>query len=197
MSKVIGITGSIACGKSYVSKYLSNLGYEVIDTDIISHEITQDNSIYLSDIKKHFPTCVKNGKLQRKELSNIIFNDKSKREELNNILHPIIFNQVKTMINKSQSDIIFLDVPLMFEAHFDVICDKIICVYTDLDIQIERLIKRDNIKKEDAIKKINSQMKLKDKMELCDYLIYSINDYDIVNQNILNVLNKIKEDFYA
>lgn len=197
MSKVIGITGSIACGKSYVSNYLISLGYEVIDTDLISHKITEDNSKYLPLIEDNFPSTVINNKLDRKKLSNIIFNDANKRKELNNILHPIILNEVIMMINSSHSDIIFLDVPLMFEAHFDSICDKIICVYTDYNIQIERLIKRDNITKDEAILRINSQMDLKKKMELSDYLIYSINDYDKVNQNILNVLNKIKEEYYA
>lgn len=197
MSKVIGITGSIACGKSYVSNYLISLGYEVIDTDLISHKITEDNSKYLPLIEENFPSTVIDNKLDRKKLSNIIFNDANKREELNNILHPIILNEVKMMINSSHSDIIFVDVPLMFEAHFDSICDKIICVYTDYNIQIERLIKRDNISCDEAILRINSQMDLKKKMELSDYLIYSINDYDKVNQNILNVLNKIKEEYYA
>ncbi len=197
MSKVIGITGSIACGKSYVSNYLTSLGYEVIDTDLISHKITEDNSKYLPLIEDNFPSTVINNKLDRKKLSNIIFNDAKKREELNNILHPIILNEVIMMINSSHSDIIFLDVPLMFEAHFDSICDKIICVYTDYNIQIERLIKRDNISRDEAILRINSQMDLKKKMELSDYLIYSINNYDKVNQNILNVLNKIKEEYYA
>ena len=163
MRYVIGITGSIACGKSFVSKTLNDMGYPVIDTDLISHNLTADNTKVNDDLASYFPEAVSNGFLNRKKLGQIIFNDAKRRSKLNEILHPLIFKETKEAIDKNDG-IIFVDVPLMFEAHFDVLCDKIICVYTEKSSQLGRLMKRDNISASEALKKIESQKQKEEKI---------------------------------
>lgn len=196
MRYVIGITGSIACGKSFVSSFLSKAGYKVIDTDRISHNITADGANVNSELAKAFPEAVRNGVLNRKELANIVFNNPKRREILNSILHPIIYEITKNEINNSDG-IIFVDVPLMFEAHFDELCDRIICVYTDFNTQINRLISRDSISYKEALNKINSQMSLKEKMEKSDYLLKSEEDFNDTINNITTILENIKEAYYV
>lgn len=196
MKYVIGITGSIACGKSFVTSTLRNLGYPTIDTDKISHDLTADGSVANEALALKFPEAINNGRLNRKILGEIVFNDKIRREELNHILHPLIYQMTEELINKYDG-IIFVDVPLMFEAHFDKLCDKIICVYTSYESQIERLMSRDSITYEEAIKKINSQMPLKDKMEKSDFLLKSEENFDDTVNNIKIILNKIREEYYA
>lgn len=197
MKCIIGITGSIACGKSFVSNYLSQKGYCVIDTDKISHEITLPNEIGYLEIKKHFPTVIENETINRKKLADLIFNNALLRQELNNILHPIIKKRCIDDINKSNEKLIFLDVPLLFEAGFDDLCNTIICVSVSKDIQIQRLIERDNISYEEAIKKIDSQMDLKEKMARSHYIINNDFDHSTTIMYIEEILNKLKEKYYA
>ncbi len=193
MTKVVGITGSIACGKSYVSNYLIKKGYEVIDTDYISHEITKKGQIGYMRLKQEFPEAFAGEELDRKILGQIIFNDYSKKEKLNNILHPIIYNECKKLINEAKNDIIFLDVPLLFEAHFDTLCDITVCVYTSSDTQLKRLMNRDLLSMDEAIKRIDAQMPLDTKMKLADLLIKSEEDFKLTNDNIENMIKLIKE----
>ena len=196
MRYVIGITGSIACGKSFVSKTLNDKRYHLIDTDLISHNLTADNTKVNDDLASYFPEAVSNGFLNRKKLGQIIFNDAKRRSKLNEILHPLIFKETKEAIDKNDG-IIFVDVPLMFEAHFDVLCDKIICVYTEKSSQLDRLMKRDNISASEALKKIESQMPIEEKIKKSDFILKSEEDFTDTKKNIMDILAKIKEEYYA
>lgn len=196
MRYVVGITGSIACGKSFVAKTLKDLGYSVVDTDKISHLLTADGSYANKELASDFPEAVKDGRLNRAILGQIVFNDKTRRLRLNQILHPLIYKITKEKIEENDG-IIFIDVPLMFEAHFDTLCDKIICVYTDKDTQIKRLMERDRLSYDDAQKKINSQMPLEEKMARSDFLLKSEEDFFDTKKNIDKILTLIKEEYNA
>ena len=196
MRYVVGITGSIACGKSFVAKTLEDLGYSVVDTDKISHLLTADGSCANKELASDFPEAVKDGRLNRAILGQIVFNDKTRRLRLNQILHPLIYKITKEKIEENDG-IIFVDVPLMFEAHFDTLCDKIICVYTDKDTQIRRLMERDRLSYDDAQKKINSQMPLEEKMARSDFLLKSEEDFFDTKKNIDKILTLIKEEYNA
>ena len=172
------------------------MGYPVIDTDLISHNLTADNTKVNDDLASYFPEAVSNGFLNRKKLGQIIFNDAKRRSKLNEILHPLIFKETKEAIYKNDG-IIFVDVPLMFEAHFDVLCDKIICVYTEKSSQLDRLMKRDNISASEALKKIESQMPIEEKIKRSDFILKSEEDFTDTKKNIMDILAKIKEEYYA
>ena len=85
----------------------------------------------------------------------------------------------------------------MFEAHFDVLCDKIICVYTEKSSQLDRLMKRDNISASEALKKIESQMPIEEKIKRSDFILKSEEDFTDTKKNIMDILAKIKEEYYA
>lgn len=192
MKKVYGITGGISSGKSTVVDYLLNKGYIVIDADKISREITSSNSEVISEIKKHFgQDYFTNRILDRKKLANLIFNDECKRLLLNSICHPVIKREIIKEINKYNCDIIFIDVPLLYESGFNDLCDEVIVVYVNRDIQINRLMNRDLISFNYALKKIESQMSLNKKRELAGYVIYNNGTYDLLVNNIEELLEDI------
>ena len=183
MRKVLGLTGSIASGKSTVSKKLKELGYKVIDCDAINHEILAKDNIGYLEVVRYFGKDIldENLEINRKKLGTIIFNDSTLKEKLNQILHPIIKDRVIEEIKKIDDGMVFLDCPLLFETDFHKLCDMNIVVYINLDTQIHRLMQRDGITFPDALKKIYAQMPLDEKLELADYVIdncHSLGDLD-------------------
>ncbi len=192
MSSVIGITGGIASGKSTITKYLKSLGYKIIDADDITHKLYKKGARGYNMIIQEFGDSLDdNGAINRNKLREIILNNKDSLKKLNDIMHPIIKDEIIKEINESNG-IIFLDVPLLFEAHFDDLCDKTVLIYVPYNIQLERLMKRDNINEKLAKKKIDIQMKLDDKKELSDYVIDNSLDIDKTLSYIDNMLEELK-----
>ena len=183
MKKIIGLTGSIASGKSTVSSKFKQLGYQVIDCDEINHSILLNGSIGYTNVVAEFGSDIldENNEIDRKKLGNIIFNDKTSKEKLNQILHPLIKMIVKDEIDKVEDGLVFLDCPLLFETDFHELCDLKIVVYVNMDMQISRLMERDGITFPEALKKIYAQMSLDEKLALADYVLdncHSLGDLD-------------------
>jgi dephospho-CoA kinase len=114
MGKKIAITGGIGSGKSTVSNILKVKGYPVYSCDEIYAELV-NSKIYIDEIKKVFPTAVKQGKIDKKCLAEIIFSDKQERTRLNEIAHPLIMQTLLARMNESDSQIVFAEVPLLLE----------------------------------------------------------------------------------
>lgn len=175
---VVGLTGSIASGKTLVTNYLKKLNYQVIDSDEISH-----NVLFIDDVKKEVVNTfgeqvLINNVIDRKILGNIIFNDSNKKTLLESIMFPYIVSEIKKQLSLL-SGIVFLDAPLLLEYNLEYLVDKIIVIKVEEDIQIKRLMERDNITKEFAIKKIKSQLPSSEKEKYANYIID--NSYDINN----------------
>ena len=162
---IIGLTGGIASGKSTVSIYLEKLGAKIVDADKMAKSLSNRKDI-IEKLVLDFGNKILDGdgNLDRKKLKEIVFSDKNQLKKLNNIFHSEIRKEFKKIKSESlESEIIIFDVPLLFESHIDMECEEVILVYLDKDTQIERIIKRDNIKKDLALKIINSQMSLEEK----------------------------------
>ncbi|MDE6241104.1 MAG: dephospho-CoA kinase [Anaeroplasmataceae bacterium] len=194
MKKVVGITGGIASGKSTVCKYLISLGYPVIDSDEISRNLSQKKMPIYNVILESFGLeyFLPNLELDREKLGRYIFSNMDARQKLNTITHPIIVEEMKNLIQKSEENLIFLDIPLLFEAKLSYLCDTIVCVYVDKETQIERLMRRDGISREYALSKISSQMSLEEKRNQSDFVIESKPSFKETQENIKKILNKIK-----
>lgn len=189
MSLWIGITGGIASGKSTVGKFLKELGYKVIESDDIVKDLLATNQVVLSSIQAAFPEAFEKGLLQKDILAKIIFSDEKKREILNQIIHPLVKESIIQQAEsvKDEDEILFIDIPLLYEAKFEDVVDLIIVVYVDYSTQVERLMKRDNINKKYAIKKIASQMSLEIKKKRADFVI----DNTSTEQEMKNRLHEI------
>ncbi len=196
---VIGITGGIASGKSHVVDVISKMGYEVIDSDKISYELSlKGNKVYNEIINTFGEEYVlSNGEIDRKKLGRLIFNSEKDKQKLNEISHPYIIQEIKKRLKESQGAIVFLDIPLLYEAKLEYLCDKIICVYLDKTKQIERLMARDGIDYEYALKKINSQIDLQIKAKQSDYIINSYGSLEQTETITKNLIEKIKGELYG
>jgi dephospho-CoA kinase len=182
---VLGLTGGIATGKSTASKIFKKLGAYIIDADKISHEVSKSKEI-INEVKKKFGTeVIINNKIDREKLGKIIFNDPQKRMELNNIMHPVIIREILKKIDENrEKKLIILDIPLLYEAKLENLCDKVLVVWVKKEVQIERIIKRDNKPRELALKIIESQMDISKKIKMADYNIEN-------NESISELENKI------
>lgn len=187
---VYGITGSIATGKSTVSNYLRSLGYLVIDSDKIVHELLKTKIIIDKIVSVFGKDVLVNNQLDKKLLAKLIFNDDSLRNRLNSIIHKEVFNVIERRINECGLPFAFIDVPLLFEAGFDVLCNKTICVYVNKETEVTRLMNRDNIDEDFAIKKISSQMSIEDKKLKANYIIDNSGDLCYTYKQIDELLNK-------
>ena len=174
-SKIIGLTGSIATGKSQVSKYLKDKGIKVVDADLIARDVANYKSVK-NKIKKVFGDDLYiDDQLDRKKLAEIIFANKIHRQKLNGIMHPEIYKEINKK-TRGKEDLVFVDIPLLFENEdinkkYGLDFDEIWLVYVDRETQIRRLMDRDGISREYAEKKINSQISVEEKRKKADVII--------------------------
>lgn len=188
---IIGITGSIGTGKTTLSKYLKELGYLVINTDEIAHQV-----LTYPDVIEKVGRLISNdvmdgGIINRKRLGNIVFSDSKKLEILNDITHPIIFALTKDKIRET-SKTVFVEIPLLFETNFTELVDKTLVIFTSKEIQLKRLSKRSNLSETEMINLINKQMDLKEKIKRADYLIDNSETINKMKKQVLELLEKEK-----
>ena len=172
----IGLTGSIACGKSAVSQYLRELGYFVADADAISRSLTAPGGQALPLLREAFGDGIFDGDvLSRQRLGNLVFGDAEKRGQLNAILHPLIIRTVHDELaaHDAPDTLVFGDVPLLYECGMAHMFDRIFVVSASRETQIARLLARDGLSREDAQRRIDAQMPLERKRALADAVIDS------------------------
>ncbi len=142
---VIGLTGSIGMGKSLTTKMFYSHNIHVFDADKEVHKILlEKGSIYIK-IAKIFPESIDNEIINRKKLGNIVFYDPVKMDILEHIMHPYLEKKILSFLRKSRQlkrKIIVLDIPLLFETHFDRLCNYTVTVTTSKIIQRQRVLRR-------------------------------------------------------
>lgn len=172
----VAVTGGIASGKSLAGKVLQEMGYTVIDTDIISRNLSLSGGEgYLKIVEAFGENIISyNGEIDRGKLANIVFNDKSSLDKLNNIMHPLIEKELFVTIEKHITEkIVFVLIPLLFESILINRFDKIWLILADEKIRIERAAKRDNSIKEEIKKRINNQINYEKMSNLAHTVLYN------------------------
>ena len=193
MKKVIGVTGSIGSGKSTVCRKIREMGYVVIDCDKVGHDILLRNHCGFAAVVAAFgEDIIGDDGIDRKKLGNLIWNDQAKRELLNSITHPIIREEVTNLINNNNQELVFMECPLLFETDFIELCDKSIVVYSDMDNQIHRLMKRDGITFPEALNRIYAQMDTKEKIDRADFIIDNCHNIGDLDWQIKQIIDKLK-----
>lgn len=192
---ILGLTGSIGSGKSTVSNFFLEMGFKIFDADIIAKNILNSEKIK-KEIQKEFGEKYidSNGNINTKKLKEEVFNNKERLKKLNSLIHPKVRERFEELRDeyKNKNEIIVFDVPLLFEAEYEELCDQIIVVDIDPQIQIERIKLRDNLD-EDLIKKIiNSQMSREEKLSKAHIVIENNGTVELLKDKVKNVIEKIK-----
>ena len=194
----VGLTGSIAVGKSYVCEVFRELGAFVLDADQTAREVVQPNTNGLRLITKAFGDEIlhPNGELDRIKLGTIIFTDEAKRQLLNAIVHPLVIEKQNEWLRRIESEksdaICIVDAALMIESGGYKRFDKLIVVWCDSDIQLKRLMLRNNLSVEEALKRINSQMPQDEKKLYADFLIDTSEGFVAAEQQTYEVFRQLK-----
>lgn len=172
MGLILGLTGGIATGKSTVVNVFKNLGFPIVDADIIAREVVEPGSIGLAEIVSVFGTNIINsdGSLNRKKLGVLIFSDAQKRKILNKILSPLIKERILAEIEskKDKASLIIVDIPLLYEGGYDKFVDQVAVVYIPEKLQLLRLMKRDHLSENEALQRIQSQLSIEEKKKNAD-----------------------------
>lgn len=155
----IGLTGGIGCGKTTVSRLFSDLNVPIIDADEISHQLVQPNQLALQKIQATFGRefILENGQLNRASLKNHIFESIDAKQQLEAILHPLIFQEISNQIEKLDATYCIISIPLLFETNSQSLVDRILVIDCDIQTQIERVQKRDNLSLDRIQKIIDTQ----------------------------------------
>ncbi|MBO4920237.1 MAG: dephospho-CoA kinase [Erysipelotrichaceae bacterium] len=179
----IAITGTIGSGKTAVSDYLRSKGYDVFDCDRVNAELLEENKKGYKAVKKLFPECFEGNTLDKKKLAVEVFSDPEKKQKLEETMHPLILKELK----KRKDDPLFAEVPLLFEAGWDVYFDRNLLIVAD-----EKLLKKRMEERGFSVKqyqeRLKSQMPADEKIKRADKIIYnngSLNDLYVMIDNWL------------
>ncbi|MEW4219297.1 dephospho-CoA kinase [Rossellomorea marisflavi] len=176
MANIIGLTGGIASGKSTVSAFLQYKGYTIIDADLAARMVVEvGQPAYLAIVEAFGKGILQeNGQIDRAGLGAIIFNDQSKRNLLNGIVHPAVRSMMlshKDEAIENGKQTVIMDIPLLFESDLTWMVDRTIVVTVEEDVQLSRLMKRNELTEEEAASRISSQLPLREKAEKADAVI--------------------------
>ena len=177
LRKCFALTGSIGTGKSTVALILAELGAHILDTDLIAREVVEPGEPALDEIREFFGERVINddGTLNRELLREEIIRDPQSREKLNSITHPrinsVVFDRIRRFNSLEDGNPVIVDVPLLFESGWDRMLPRIILVYVPIEVQIERLMDRDNLDRDTAGLTVAAQMSIEDKKDKASFII--------------------------
>lgn len=189
----IGITGSIACGKSTVSDYLIAKGYTIIDADKLGHVALTSDDVKRKLAEKFGDEILENNEISREKLGKLVFGNDDNLKILNSIIHPKIRELIlKLQEEHKDEDLVFLDIALLYEVNFTDLVEIVAVVYVDEDVQLERLMMRNSLPKEEAIKRVESQMSPREKASLGDFVINNSYSKEDTFQQIDEILEKLK-----
>ena len=174
--KIVGLTGGISSGKSTVSSYLKQLKIPVIDADEVARKVVEPNSQGAREIRKTFGSDVfeEDGSLNRQKLGSLIFSNAENRQKLDDLLQPLIkimiLDEIEEYRQKGENMIV-LDLPLLFEKQYEELCEDIIVVYISKELQLERLMRRNQYTKQEALSRIDSQLSIEEKRKRATVLL--------------------------
>ncbi|QNU68363.1 dephospho-CoA kinase [Ruminiclostridium herbifermentans] len=199
-SIVLGVTGGIGSGKSTVCKILSDLGAEIIDADVISRQIVMPGENALIELINTFGKDIVDdfGQLKRKRLSEIVFEDRDKLQKLNSIMHKHVARIIQARVNEltmQKSRIIVIDAPIPIKTGFLDLCDKVWTVSAQMELRIDRIIKRSGLTYNEALSRIKSQISDEEYISIANTVIYNDGDYLKLKEEVQNEFNSILEKY--
>jgi len=196
----IGLTGSIGVGKSFVASVLAELGCQVLDADDTAREVVAPGSAGLEDVVAEFGDQIlrADGTLDRSKLGTLVFENADRRAVLNAILHPYIIAQQDQRLREWEvqdpDGIAIVDAALMIESGGYKRFDKLIVVYCRPEVQIGRLMARNNLSRVDAERRISTQMSQEDKKKFADYLIDTSDGFEAARKRTEKIYGELTKE---
>lgn len=188
------LSGGIATGKSTACSLLKIHGFSIIDADIIAREELEKSK---EEIRELFGAEVfQGGNVDRAKLASVIFDSTQDREKLNALLHPKIQQRIETLAKSLDEKGVpyIMDIPLFFESG-KYSCKKTIVVYAPKDIQLERLVKRENFSLEEATKRVNAQMSIEEKRAKADWIIDNSKDLKHLQREVEKFVEYVRGEY--
>ncbi|MGE5627178.1 MAG: dephospho-CoA kinase [Solirubrobacterales bacterium] len=189
----IGLTGGIGSGKSTISKYISELGFKVVDADVVSREVLELYPEITEEVRKQFGDefFMENNQLDRKKFGKCLFQNREKLKQYEKIIIPYIkkeiYKRIET-IEKEGEAVCFLDAPTLIENGMHKEMDKNILVWADRNIQVKRIIERDKMSLLDVNNRINAQMSLEDKKKVVDFVVNNSGKIEDTKKDIYKII---------
>lgn len=190
----IGLTGNIAAGKSEVEKIFNKLGVKSICADSIVHELFRKDSVKNEVISLFGKDILQANNIDRKKLGQIVFSEKEKKEALEKFIHPLVVKEINDFFEKNKTEkIVVADIPLLFESGLEYLVDKIILVYADDKIRLERIKIRNGFDEEHIKKIMDAQLSQEIKKEKSDFIIMNENKtLEMLEIDIKEIIEKLK-----
>lgn len=195
--RVIGLTGGVASGKSTVSRILKSLGAEIIDVDIIGRDVVTKGSPCLEEIIRHFGRGIllEDGSLDRKKLGSIVFKDRNELQYLNGIMHPVMIDRVKLLLEEmkrqQKMDKVVVDAAILIEMGLHRLVDEVWVVSIPRELQVERLMKRDGISRARAEAMVGAQMSAEQKRQYADIIIENTGSVEELEKRVKKLWMKL------
>ncbi|MGP4067508.1 dephospho-CoA kinase [Halobacillus sp. B29] len=195
MTVVIGLTGSIASGKSTVSQMFSRFNIPVVDADRLSRKVVEPGEPAYNKIVEAFGYQIlqDDRTIDRKRLGKIIFSDEEKRQQLNSIVHPQVRQEMleeREAYKAEDYPAVVLDIPLLFESRLTSFVDRVMVVYVDEETQLKRLMERDQSKREEAEERIQAQLTITEKAKMADAVIDNNGSEEESFQQLKDILHQ-------
>ena len=194
MTFKLGLTGSIGMGKSTTAQMFAVLGIPVWDADAAVHKLYSTDGAAVPAIQELYPEAIQNGEVSRPALKSLIQSDENVLGELERIVHPLVAADRQNFIGTSYSDIVLLDIPLLFETNGDKDMDAIACVDIDPKTQRERVLKRNTMTEEQFEQILNKQLPNDIKCSQSDFVIQTDN-LDHAKEQIAHIIELIRKDY--
>ena len=190
---IIGLTGSIASGKSTIAKMLADYGLPIVDADLVARQVVEPGSETLAKIAEAFGSDViqEDGTMDREKVGALIFHDPEQRTGLNGIIHPAIREEMIRQRDEhlaNGAEVVVMDIPLLFESKLLHFGEKILVVAVSEDVQLERLMKRNGLDEVDAMARIKSQLPMQVKIDGADAVVYNDGTVEESEQQLKKIL---------
>lgn len=194
---IIGVTGGIGSGKSYICRIISSLGFPVYNCDAEAKKLMNTNKHIINSLKQLIgeSSYDSEGNLNKPIIAQFLFANEENAHKINSVVHPVVKEDFRSWASAQNADLIFMESAILFESGFNDVVNNVITITAPPETRIERTIRRDNTTREQVIARMNQQMQDEERVRLSDYII-SNNTNDNVEQQIKTIIETLNKQVH-